>query len=115
MTETISSMDACEQAGITYRQLDYWCRTGYLGPEQKRWGSGNPRSFTIRDVALVATAAALHRCGLLIETAFTAASDLLNGADVAEVGTAQITVKVSPGETLAELIAESLAEEVPAA
>ncbi len=45
MTETISSDDMLA-AGITYRQLDYWCKTGYLRPDSASPGSGYRRRFT---------------------------------------------------------------------
>lgn len=28
--KTFGSMDLCELTGMTYRQLDYWCRTGLI-------------------------------------------------------------------------------------
>ena len=39
---------ACHAAGITYRQLDYWARTGLVGPTL-RAGSG-PGLYSFRDV-----------------------------------------------------------------
>ena len=49
---TISSDDMLA-AGITYRQLDYWCKTGYLRPDSASPGSGYRRRFAPeeRDVA----------------------------------------------------------------
>ena len=41
---TISSDDMLA-AGITYRQLDYWCRTGYLRPDVASPGTGVRRRF----------------------------------------------------------------------
>lgn len=44
-----SSAQACETAGITYRQLDYWIRRGVLGGDRTAElmrGSGSARRFT---------------------------------------------------------------------
>jgi hypothetical protein len=42
---------ACAAAGITYRQLDYWARTGLVGPTL-RAGSG-PGLYSFRDVVIL--------------------------------------------------------------
>jgi DNA-binding transcriptional MerR regulator len=42
---------ACAAAGITYRQLDYWARTGLAGPTL-RAGSG-PGLYSFRDVVVL--------------------------------------------------------------
>lgn len=60
---TIGSSAVLRQCpGVTYRQLDYWCRTGILRPEVEARGSGRPRrwgSEQVRVVRLVANLAAL--------------------------------------------------------
>lgn len=41
-------------AGITYRQLDYWARTGLVVPEiREAGGSGTQRLYSFRDVLLL--------------------------------------------------------------
>ncbi len=41
----------CKLAGITYRQLDYWARTGLLTPSlQEAQGSGTQRLYSFEDV-----------------------------------------------------------------
>ncbi len=41
-------------AGITYRQLDYWARTGLVEPELRQAdGSGTQRLYSFRDVLLL--------------------------------------------------------------
>lgn len=41
-------------AGITYRQLDYWARTGLVVPEiREAEGSGTQRLYSFRDVLLL--------------------------------------------------------------
>ena len=58
MTETqqdptlgFRSPQVCAVVGITYRQLDYWDRTGLLGPSmQVASGSGTQRLYTFQDI-----------------------------------------------------------------
>lgn len=41
----------CNLVGITYRQLDYWARTGLLRPSiQSAHGSGSQRRYSFTDV-----------------------------------------------------------------
>jgi MerR HTH family regulatory protein len=48
---TFPSEETARLAGISYRQLDYWCREGALGPElQRPLGSGRRRRFTAQDL-----------------------------------------------------------------
>ncbi|MFP3989944.1 MerR family transcriptional regulator [Streptomyces sp. E11-3] len=45
---------ACAAAGITYRQLDYWARTGLVEPSVRpASGSGTQRLYGFRDVVLL--------------------------------------------------------------
>lgn len=42
---------ACKIVGITYRQLDYWARTGLVRPSLKdAQGSGSQRLYSFRDL-----------------------------------------------------------------
>jgi DNA-binding transcriptional MerR regulator len=42
---------ACSAAGITYRQLDYWARTGLVEPSVRTaQGSGSQRLYSFRDI-----------------------------------------------------------------
>lgn len=41
----LSSEQVVEQTGITYRQLDYWTRRGWLEPAEGGNGSGDPRRW----------------------------------------------------------------------
>lgn len=51
-------------AGITYRQLDLWCRSGYLGERHARaFGSGHQREFYAGDVRVVLWIASLVSAG----------------------------------------------------
>lgn len=45
------SPQVCAVVGITYRQLDYWDRSGLLGPSmQTATGSGSQRLYTFQDI-----------------------------------------------------------------
>ena len=45
---------ACVAAGITYRQLDYWARTGLVEPSIKSaTGSGSQRLYGFRDILVL--------------------------------------------------------------
>ncbi len=41
----------CRMVGITYRQLDYWARTGFMEPSlQQARGSGSQRLYSFTDL-----------------------------------------------------------------
>ena len=45
---------ACAAAGITYRQLDYWARTGLLQPSVRAArGSGSQRLYSFKDILVL--------------------------------------------------------------
>ena len=45
---------ACRAAGITYRQLDYWARTGLVEPSVRgATGSGTQRLYGFRDILVL--------------------------------------------------------------
>jgi DNA-binding transcriptional MerR regulator len=45
---------ACKAAGITYRQLDYWARTGLVEPSVRpATGSGTQRLYSFRDILVL--------------------------------------------------------------
>jgi DNA-binding transcriptional MerR regulator len=55
-TETVGyrGPTACAAAGITYRQLDYWARTGLVEPSVRpAYGSGSQRLYSFRDVVVL--------------------------------------------------------------
>lgn len=44
----------CRAAGVTYRQLDYWARTGLLEPSVRNpTGSGHQRLYSFRDILVI--------------------------------------------------------------
>lgn len=60
----LSSAEVCDLAGISYRQLDYWTRTGHApGEDQRELGSGNRRRWTARQAAVLTVMARLVATG----------------------------------------------------
>lgn len=60
MSEGIKAGDVCRQTGVTYRQLDYWVRRGWITPSVYVGnGSGRHRVFSADQVERVATMGAL--------------------------------------------------------
>lgn len=59
-----SMKDVCEQTGMTYEALKFYCNQG-LVPHVKR-DAGNRRVFDERDLAWIQGLGCLKRCGLSI-------------------------------------------------
>ena len=58
------SPQVCKVVGITYRQLDYWDRTGLLGPSlQVAAGSGTQRLYTFQDIVTLRVVKRLKDAG----------------------------------------------------
>lgn len=69
----LSSPQVLHFAGCSYRQLDYWVRTGVIEPERAARGSGSRRLFTERQahgVRMVADLAALGAPSGVLRGAF---------------------------------------------
>ncbi|MFZ2427908.1 MAG: MerR family transcriptional regulator, partial [Propioniciclava sp.] len=59
---------ACSAAGITYRQLDYWARTGLVVPSIKTAdGSGSHRLYGFRDILLLKVVKRLLDVGISLQ------------------------------------------------
>lgn len=56
--------DLAHAAGITYRQLDYWSRVGYLTERSPGAGSGSLRDYTDTETAVAVRMGALVRAGV---------------------------------------------------
>jgi MerR HTH family regulatory protein len=59
----LRSPEVCDVAGISYRQLDYWTRLGYLHPAH-RGGIGYDRAWSQAEAVKVCAMAAMVRAGL---------------------------------------------------
>ncbi|MTE22065.1 MerR family transcriptional regulator [Streptomyces sp. TRM43335] len=59
---------ACAAAGITYRQLDYWARTGLVEPSiRPAYGSGTQRLYSFRDVVVLKIVKRLLDAGVSLQ------------------------------------------------
>jgi DNA-binding transcriptional MerR regulator len=74
---------ACNAAGITYRQLDYWARTGLVEPSVRgATGSGTQRLYSFRDILLLKVIKRLLDAGISLQQIRTAVQHLrLRGTD----------------------------------
>jgi len=68
---------ASNAAGITYRQLDYWARTGLVVPEiRSAEGSGTQRLYSFRDILLLKVVKRLLDAGITLQQIRTAVTHL---------------------------------------
>lgn len=103
-------LQACKLAGITYRQLDYWARTGLVRPSvTDAHGSGTQRSYSYRDILELKVIKHLLSGGISLQAARRAVEYLrdnlkedLSNADLLVVG--QGTVLVRNGEEFIDLL-----------
>ncbi|WP_323961439.1 MerR family transcriptional regulator [Arthrobacter sp. JZ12] len=59
---------ACKAAGITYRQLDYWARTGLVEPAVRgASGSGSQRLYGFRDILVLKVVKRLLDTGVSLQ------------------------------------------------
>ena len=68
---------ACKAAGITYRQLDYWARTGLVEPTVRgASGSGTQRLYSFRDILVLKIVKRLLDTGVSLQQIRTAVGAL---------------------------------------
>jgi DNA-binding transcriptional MerR regulator len=68
---------ACRVAGITYRQLDYWARTGLVEPSiRPATGSGTQRLYSFRDILVLKIVKRLLDTGVSLQQIRTAVGHL---------------------------------------
>jgi DNA-binding transcriptional MerR regulator len=79
---------ACKAAGITYRQLDYWARTGLVEPTVRgARGSGTQRLYGFRDVLVLKVVKRLLDTGVSLQNIRIAVEQLRESGvdDLAQV------------------------------
>ncbi len=79
---------ACSAAGITYRQLDYWARTGLVVPSVRgASGSGSQRLYGFRDILVLRIVKRLIDTGVSLQNIRSAVEHLSrrNGDDLARI------------------------------
>lgn len=93
------SPQVCAVVGITYRQLDYWDRTGLLGPSmQEASGSGTQRLYTFRDIVTLRVVKRLKDAGTSLHKIRTAFEQL--EAEVGQDWREQDITLLSDGTTI---------------
>jgi DNA-binding transcriptional MerR regulator len=79
---------ACSAAGITYRQLDYWARTGLVEPSVRpAHGSGSQRLYSFRDILMLKVVKRLLDTGVSLQNIRSAVGHLRERgiADLTEI------------------------------
>jgi len=79
---------ACAAAGISYRQLDYWARTGLVEPSVRpATGSGSQRLYGFRDILVLRVVKRLLDTGISLQQIRAAVAYLREhgAADVAQI------------------------------
>ncbi|MBA4504395.1 MerR family transcriptional regulator [Corynebacterium sanguinis] len=90
---------ACQVAGITYRQLDYWARTNLVRPSIRgAKGSGSQRLYSFKDILVLKIVKRLLDTGISLQN-IRLAVDKLRDRGVNDI--AEITL-VSDGTTVYE-------------
>lgn len=90
---------ACNAAGISYRQLDYWARTGLVVPSVRTAaGSGSQRLYSFRDIVVLKVVKRLLDAGVSLQN-IRKAIDQLRARGIEDL--ARITL-ISDGTTVYE-------------
>jgi DNA-binding transcriptional MerR regulator len=90
---------ACNATGITYRQLDYWARTGLVEPSiRSAAGSGSQRLYSFRDILVLRIVKRLIDTGVSLPNIRAAVRHL---DDRGDADLAQITL-MSDGASIYE-------------
>ena|ERR1700712_2833102 len=91
---------AMEAADITYRQLDYWARTGLVVPSVRAAkGSGSQRLYSFRDILVLKMTKRLLNLGMSLQN-IRAAIEVVRGRGVDEL--ASVTL-ISDGASVYEM------------
>ena len=95
---------ACSAADITYRQLDYWARTGLVEPSiRTASGSGSQRLYAFRDILVLRIVKRLIDTGVSLPNIRAAVKHL---GDRGDADLAQITL-MSDGASIYECRSET--------
>jgi DNA-binding transcriptional MerR regulator len=105
MTDEQKTIDAyrapqvCNLVGISYRQLDYWARTGLITPSvQQATGSGSQRLYSFADVVQLKVVKRLLDAGMSLNK-IRKAMDIL-GAELASDSPLTDVTLLSDGKTI---------------
>lgn len=87
-----SGTRAADVVGITYRQLDYWARTGLISPSiAAAAGSGSRRLYSYRDLLELRVVKSMLDAGIKLEAVRTAFDYLRTQAEV-DIASAHLVI-----------------------
>jgi DNA-binding transcriptional MerR regulator len=93
---TLTSQEVAAASGMSYRMIDYWCRTGAITPHLDARGSGTRRLWTCEQarwlVAIADTWRQAERAGLCLGV--DAVRDMWDALDEGREWT--VTLRVAP-------------------
>lgn len=72
-------LEVIAETGATYRQLDYWVRSGYLRPDPALPGSGRFRAWPDKEIVIAREMIRLTEAGLSVAKAAHVAREFANG------------------------------------
>jgi hypothetical protein len=84
----LSATEVCQRTGASYRQVDYWCRSGVIEPWVGATGNGSRRVFSeyqVRVVRLIADLAALGAQAPVLRRAAVCAARIIDWTGIAFV------------------------------
>src|ERR671911_3020265 len=102
--------EVCNIVGITYRQLDYWARTGLVRPSVKdAKGSGSQRLYSFQDLAMLRLIKRMLDSGVNLQQV-RKAMKTLKGLDQPALGTTLVSdghriYQVESPEAVVDLLA----------
>lgn len=95
---------ACQVANVTYRQLDYWARTGLIEPSvHNPSGSGHQRLYSFRDIMFLRVVKSLLQAGISLQQIRVAVS-VLRGRGIKELSE---IILLSDGATVYECTSDN--------
>ncbi len=99
VTEGYRAPQVCSLVGITYRQLDYWARTGLITPSlQRAAGSGSQRLYAFPDIVQLKVVKRLLDAGMSLKK-IRRAMDILRAELASETPLSNVTL-LSDGKTI---------------
>lgn len=75
---TFTAPELCVASGATYRQVDFWTKSGLLRPTREHEGSGNPRAYDVTELSVAILMTRMVKEGLMPQHACDLARDLLD-------------------------------------
>ena len=107
---------AVKEAGITYRQLDHWCRTGLVVAAKPAKGSGSQRAYSEHNISMLKLVKWLGDAGLdhaLIRRIIKSIENADNLEGYLIVSPDQIALKHSHFAAMKGLYTNSLVLKIP--